>query len=167
MEVDGSTATADIAGTVYCYSGTDNTAGVPDGTSVIKAVIVNGSNQTQMAMYTVPLGKVAFLYRGEAGMFYEGGVSAGTQHANMLYQSRRKGEGVFKVKKRFSLMTPGDSNYEDRRVFPDVIPSGVDLKLTASSVSEDMGVWGTFDLMIVDEGEFPDAFLQAIGQEGY
>jgi hypothetical protein len=59
---------ADFTGTVYCYSGTENSSGVPSGASVTKAIIDNGNNQTLMAIYTIPLGKVGFLYRGEMGI---------------------------------------------------------------------------------------------------
>lgn len=158
--------TTDITGTVYCYVGTDQTGGVPNSSTDIRAIINNGNNQTLMCIYTIPKGKVAFIYRGEAGLSYSGGVSAGTQYAEFAYLSRRPGE-VFKIKKRWTCISTGSSNYSDKRSFPDVVPAGVDLKLTAYEVSEDLSVWGTLDLMLVDEDQLTTAFLQTIGQPGY
>lgn len=163
MENNGST---DFEGTVYCYSGTTNSGGVPSGGSVEKARIDNGNNQTLMAIYTVPANKVGFLYRGEAGIEWEGGAFTGTEFARLYYQSRRQGK-VFKIKKAISLVSAGSSNYLDNRSFPDIIPGLTDIKLSVAEVSATMGVWGTFDIEIVDEDKFSVEFLQSIGQPGY
>lgn len=163
MENEGST---DLAGIVYCYSGTESAVGVPSGASVEKARIDNGNNQTLMAVYTIPAGKVGFLYRGEVGMAFTGVLGAGTVYMRGVYQSRRPG-GVFKIKKQLSCVATGSSNYADRRSFPDTIPAMTDIKLTAYEVSDSMGVWGAFDILLVDENQLDKPFLQAIGQPGY
>lgn len=155
--------TTDLAGTVYCYSGTTNTAGVPSGGSVIKAIISNGNNQTLMAIYTIPKGKVGFLYRGEIGIDWEGGAFSGSEFARMFYKSRRFGK-VFKVKKSVSLITSGDSNYQDYRVRPDPVPALTDIKITVDEVSATMGAWATLDIMLVGEEKLSPEFLTAIGQ---
>ena len=160
MENVGST---DCAGIIYCYSDTANTAGVPSGASVKKAIIDDGNNQTLMAIYTIPLGKVGFLFRGEAGLSFDGGVAAGTQTARLFYQSRRYGQ-VFKVKKSISLVTAGSSNYQDVRSFPDPIPALTDIKINVAEVSADIGVWATLDILLVDENKLTTAYLTAIGQ---
>jgi len=82
------------------------------------------------------------------------------------YYSRRYGK-VFRVKKSISLITAGTSVFQDERTFPDVIPALTDIKLTVEEVSDTMGIWGTFDLLIVDEEQFSDEYLAAIGQPGY
>lgn len=48
---------------------------------------------------------------------------------------------------------------------PDIIPARTDIKLTVESSSNDnVGVFGTFDILLVDESEFSSAYLTAIGQ---
>lgn len=154
--------TANVTGTVYCYVGT---GGVPTLADT-RAVIVNGSNQTLMALYTIPLGKVGFLFKGGADLSYSGaGVSSG-DFANCLYASRRLGE-VFTVKRSFTLSSNASSQFVDFRSFPDTIPSGTDIKITVEEVSTDMGVNGAFDILLVDETLFPVEYLQEIGQPGY
>lgn len=149
-----------IIGMVYCYIGTGNVPAV----DAIRAVIDNGHNQTLMALYTIPLGKVGFLFRGELGMQYNKTGVATHEFAHCHYESRRCG-GVFTVKKSITLLSNGDSIYTDKRSFPDVIPALTDIKLSVLEVSDDMGMFGTFDILIVDEGQFPDSYLDAIGQK--
>lgn len=157
---------ADFAGTVYCHTDPTPTNGVPAGVA-IRALIDNGNNQTLMALYTIPKGKVAFLQRGEAGMVYSSGsASQNVEFATMSYQSRRLNK-IFKIKKVVSLMSGGNSNYEDRRIFPDVIPALTDIKMVAKEVSNDMGIWATFDILLVDEENLSREYLQTIEQPGY
>jgi hypothetical protein len=151
-----------ITGLVQCYIGIID---VPI-TADIRAVIDNGHNQTLMALYTIPKGKVGFLWRGELGIqLTSGGVST-QEFAHCHYESRRFGK-VFTIKKSVTLLSNGNSNYIDVRSFPDPIPSLTDIKLRASEVSTDMGLWGTFDIELIDETEFSLAYLQAIGQPNF
>lgn len=148
--------TADIQGTVYCYVGT---GGVPSTTDT-RAIIVGSNNQTLMSIYTIPLGKVGFLVRGEAGMTRN--QSTGT--VNVSYYSRRYGK-VFKNKKDFDLNNQGSNIYQDTRSFPDIIPALTDIKITVNSVSANStGVFATFDILLVDEGQFSQEYLDGIGQ---
>ena len=61
----------DLAGILYCHTDASPTAGVPLAANV-RAIINDGNNQTLMAIYTVPKGKVGFLWRGEVGVELEG-----------------------------------------------------------------------------------------------
>lgn len=149
----------DVNGTIYCYTGTGN---VP-APAEIRAIIDDGNNQTLMALYTIPLGKVGFLYRGEFSMS-RSRTSGAVQCA---YYSRRLGK-VFRVKKRVDITNQGTSTYQDRRSFPDVIPSGSDIKLRVEGVSaNNSGVSATFDIMLIDEDLFSNEYLQKIEQPGY
>ena len=152
-----------ISGTVYCYSGTTNSLGVPSGGSVTKAIIDDGNNQSQMGLFTVPKNKVGFLYRGEVGIQYDGTAPGSAEFARMCYRSRRYGK-IFKVKKTVSLNTGGSSVFQDKRSFPDVIPGMTDIKITAHSVSADMGLWAALDIMLIDKNRFSQEYLAAIGQ---
>jgi hypothetical protein len=154
--------TVDISGIVYCYVGTGGVPAIGN-----QRALINGStNQTLMALYTIPKGKVGFLYRGEFGVEYTSSPGQSQQYLRASYQSRRIGK-IFKVKKVVTLITQGASSYMDKRSFPDIIPALTDIKLNAIEVSEDMGVWGTFDILLVDEEKFSEAYLQAIGQPGH
>jgi hypothetical protein len=146
----------EFAGTVYCYVGT---GGVP-AAGDIRAMIDDGHNQTLMCIYTVPRGKVAFIYRGEVGI--SRGVSAG--EARCAYYARSFGR-VFTIAKRINVSNSGSSLYVDERTFPDWVPALTDIRLTVESVSaNDLGVWGTFDLLTVDQNLFSPHYLTMINQ---
>jgi len=116
-----------------------------------------------MALYTIPKGKVGFLFRGELGA----SRAATSGESRCAYYSRRFGK-VFKIKKRVNLSNSGTSVYQDDRSFPDIIPSLTDIKLRVESVSSNgTGIFGTFDILLIDEGQFNTTYLQAIGQPGY
>jgi len=161
MENEGA---LDLAGVVFCYTGTGEVPTIGD--TEIRAIIDNGNNQTLMCIRTIPNGKVGFLYRGEVGLNWTGGAASSGDFARMYYKSRRFG-GVFKIKKCISVMTSANSLYQDARSAPDIIPALTDIRLEVVEVSATMGVWGTFDILLVDEDKFSVAYLTAIGQPGY
>lgn len=150
------TSATNITGTVYCYVGTGGVPSLAD----TRAIIDNGNNQTLMALYTIPRGYVGFLYKGEIGMSRS--VAAGETQA--AYYSRRYGR-VFRVKKRVDLSNSGDSLFQDKRSFPDIVPALTDIKLTVEAVSANStGVFGTFDILLVEQDVFSDEYLATIGQ---
>ena len=154
-----------LEGMLYCHTSPTNTNGVPPDASV-RALINDGNNQTLMCLYTIPKGKVAFLYRGELGLQLEGNAGALAEFAHCHYESRRFGKN-FTVKKAVTCLVGGSAIYQDKRSFPDVIPALTDIKLKVEEVSQTMGIWGTFDILLVDEDKFSTEYLQAIGQPGY
>lgn len=155
-----------LAGTVYCYSGTTNTDGEPSGGSITKAIIDNGNNQTQMAIYTVPAKKVAFLRRGEVGFGFSGGVAAGVHQVQFCFEVRSY-NNVFKIKKTIYLITTGNTQHYDNRPFADPIPALSDIKTCVKSTTADISASSTFHLWIADEENFPASYLTSIGQPGY
>jgi hypothetical protein len=151
----------DYVGNVFVYTGTGTVPSIGD--PEVRAIVVNGNNQTLMSLYTIPKGKVGFLYKGELGMSRSQTAGA----ARCAYYSRRYGK-VFKIKKRVDITNNGSSIYQDERSFPDVIPSLTDIKLTVEEVTANgIGVFGTFDILIVDEDRFSLNYLTSIGQPGY
>jgi len=155
----GNVGRTDIDGTVYCYVGTGGTPGASD----VRAIIDNGNNQTLMALYTIPKNTVGYLFRGELG----GSRAAFAGAIQCAYYSRRFGK-VFRVKKRVDVTNQGASVYIDKRTAPDIVPALTDIKLTVEAVSaNNTGVFGTFDILLIDENLFPDSYLTAIGQPGY
>ena len=156
----------ELNGIIYCHTDPAPTNGVPSDVAV-RAIMSPGNNQTLMALYTIPKGKIGFLYRGELGIQAEGNTGTLAEYARVRYKSRRAGM-LFKVKKDLSLMVGGGSAvYQDPRSFPDIIPDLTDIKIQVNEVSQDMGLWAAFDILLVDERFFPDSFLQAIGQSNY
>ena len=156
----------DFEGVIYCHGDATPTAGVPDSADV-RAVITANNNQTLMAIYTIPRGYVGFLFRGELGVHLEGNSGALAEFAVVHYESARF-EKVFRVKKTITMMIGGGSAlYQDPRSFPDVIPALTDVRLRVISVTQDMGIWGAFDILLVDEKNFSDKYLKSIGQPGY
>lgn len=151
----------DINGIVYCYTGTANTAGVPADANV-RAIINGEHNQTLMALYTIPKGKVGFLFRGELGVELEGNSAALAEYAHIHYESRRVGK-VFKVKKAITNIVGGNAEHIDVRSFPDIIPELTDIKMRVIEVSMTMGVWGTFDILLYDIGSVPHNLQALLG----
>jgi hypothetical protein len=156
----------DFEGTIYIYSGTEATAGVPSGASVTKAVIVDGNNQTQMARYRVPLGKVAFFLRGTVAFGYSGVPGAGTHQVTMAIKVKTYG-GVYKIKETINLVSTANNAYQNRRMIPDPIPALSVIKLTTVTTTADVSTAGTFHLLLVDETEFNAAYLASIGQPSF
>jgi len=152
--------TTDLAGTIFCYTGTGAVPAIGD--AEVKALIDNGNNQTLMALSTVPLGKVGFLYRGEGGLSFSAGPQA-TDYANVEYRTRLKG-GVFKIQKRVSIITTGTSIFQDALSFPVPLPALTDIEIYVSEVSAIMGVWAIYEMLLVDEDQLAPEFLDAIGQ---
>lgn len=152
-----------INGIAYCHTDASPTAGVPADENV-RAIINDGNNQTLMSLYTIPKGKVAFLHRGEIGLELEGNSATLAEYAHCHYESRRYGQ-QFTVKKAITIF-PAEI-HQDVRTFPDVIPALTDMKIRVVEVTQTMGVWATFDLMLVDESKFSDEYLASIGQPGY
>ena len=137
-----------FVGQIECYIDTSSSPTSPQ----IRAIINNGNNQTLMAIYTIPKGKTGYLYRGEAGLEYEGGISPSTNlfaAARLYYKSRQFGK-VFRVKKAISLLSGGNSVFQDERSFPDIIPELTDIRIEVSEVSDTIGVWATFDIVLID-----------------
>jgi hypothetical protein len=153
----------DFEGTVYIYSGTEATDGVPSGASVTKAIIVDGNNQTQMARYRIPLGKVGFLLRGTVSFGYSGTIGAGTQQVQLAIKVKTYG-GVYKVKETVYLVSTASNEYKNLRMVPDPLPALTVVKLNVVETTADISAAGTFHLILVDESKFNAAYLASIGQ---
>lgn len=148
----------DLVGVVFCYVGTGTVPSIGD--PVVRAIIDNGNNQTLMALYTIPIGKVGFLYRGEIGA----SRSQTSGSVQCAYYSRRVGM-AFKIKKRISVSNSGSSIFQDYRTFPDPIPALTDIKIRVEEVSaNNTGAFATFDILLVDEDRLSQEFLTAINQ---
>lgn len=158
METNDSTS---FVGPVYCHDDPTPTDGLPDPSNIYTMMTVS-NQRTLLCSYTIPVGKVGFLYRGELGIEVEGNAGALSDFSRFLYLSRRLGK-VFTSKKRVTVMA-SQGVYQDERVFPDIIPALTDVKVQVQEVSATMGSWATLIILLVDQELLPPALISALGQ---
>lgn len=138
---------SDAVGFIYCYVNSAITAGVPNDPTQVRAVMENGDNQTEMAVYTVPAGKTAYVRQWYAS-------SAGANKStNIIIKLRvRPDGGVFQTKHRMAW--DGSIPYMHPYVEPEgPFAAGSDIEMTAELAA--VGVTGAavaagFDLVLVD-----------------
>ena len=136
----------DIAGTVYCYVDGAITGGVPNTDSDVRAVIVNGDNQTEMAIYTIPKGKEGYFYGG-----YVSSSRVGNNSAVFTWRMRFP-DGVFRVQSRIAVIGGGNSSWNYKYPIPvGAIPAGTDIKLSVEDVdANNTGASGGFTILLKD-----------------
>lgn len=115
-------------------------AGVPTTTSNILAALETTTNQTLMAIYTVPLSYSAFLIKSFAN------VSANNEVEVDLYQ-RPEGE-VFQIKERYHIYR--STGIVEHKV-PVPIEAKTDIELRAKGSTSAADVSGGFDLILINE----------------
>ncbi len=135
----------DLAGVVYCYVDGAITAGVPDTSGDVRAIINDGDNQTLMALYTIPAGKRAFLIKGEAGL-----VSKLAGYIEGHFDARPF-EGVFQTKRTFGLASTGSSYIDVMFPMPLVIDEKTDVRVRVNSSANDMNVNASFIMILEDK----------------
>jgi len=136
----------DIAGNVYCYEDTALTAGVPIDTTKIRAVIIDGSNQTEMAIYTVPAGKTGYLRQWFAS---SSGAKKTTNYLTKL-KARPFGQ-VFQLKHSSSIADAAP--YIHSYIEPEAFAEKTDIEMTASITDTgitEAAVSAGFDIVLVD-----------------
>ena len=137
----------DIAGIMYCYVDGAITAGVPNTDADVRAVIIDGNNQTEMAIYTIPAGKQGFFLGGYVAQS-RGGNSAVTQ---FTWRLRTPGT-VFRVQSRIACVGQGNSSWQYKYPIPvGPIPAGSDIVLRVEEVgANDTGAAGGFTILLED-----------------
>lgn len=136
-------------GHVVIYENTALTAGVPTDKSKIRAIIHPEAQQTEMAIYTVPAGKTAYLRQGYAGT---AGASKTSNYIVRFY-ARQPG-GVFRLQNRASLSDTGTSFFVRPYVDPPGFPAGTDLEVTVEMTASGgtaAAIAAGFDLVLVDD----------------
>jgi hypothetical protein len=137
----------DFAGYIYCYVDTAIVNGKPTDQTKIRAVVDDGNNQTEMAVYTVPNGKTCYVrsvYASTAG---------GSRATNYVIKLKaRPFGGVFQLKHRRSINDDKDldKTFED----PQVFAAKTDLVMTADIVASAItggNVSAGFDFVLVDD----------------
>jgi len=115
------------------------------GKTVSYAQIQNGNNQTLMALYTIPAGKIGYLLAGSASIV---GLVRDYSIDGHVYM--RSYGGVFQLKHTFGAISDGTSVFQHRYHIPLPIPAKTDITVKAIS-SKDGGILNaTFDIVLVD-----------------
>lgn len=138
----------DLLGNIYIYPDTAITAGVPDDTSNVRAIINNSNNQTEMAIYTVPAGKTGYMRS-----FYATTAGASKDTNYIIKLKQRPFGQVFQLKHRSSLADNGTSNFNHKYYEPEVIPEKSDVVITAEMTATGAtggSVSAGFDIVLVD-----------------
>lgn len=129
---------SDAAGAVGVISATAQT----DGT--ISAQIVNGNNQTLMAVRTCPLDKICYIAR------WWGAISKKTAAFSNIHLRAGNLSGVSYIIQNRTVDSSASSQFNDPFVVPLPVVGGTDLWVEADSDANDVGIDAGFDLIIVD-----------------
>lgn len=144
----------DNAGTVYVFEGTDGvTAGVPDTTADVRAVMGAGNNQTLMAIYTVPTGKTAYMTNWRA---YAAGANKTADFD--IYLKARPFGGVFQIKHHSSMNDGVQSELVTEYNPYNKFSAKTDIEMRATVLDVGItaaGVSASFDLILVDDDTNP------------
>lgn len=134
-------------GDVYVAEQDTDTGGVPDTASKIKAKIDIYSQQTLMALYTVPLGKTGFVIDSYQTLNKIGA----TIGVNLRLYTRESG-GVFRAVRILGVQSTGTSDFPYRPPFPDgPFPAKTDILIRGVAAANDADVSAGFSVMLVDD----------------
>lgn len=108
-----------FAGNVYVYEDDTVSAGAPQTAAKVREVVIDGNNQTEMAIYTVPdtaVNEEGKRFRVKCAVFRGGyvGISRGgatAAAADFTWRARPYG-GVFAVKGRVQAQNNGGGHYD-------------------------------------------------------
>ncbi len=137
MYVATAGATGVNEGVIYASTG-DQTVGVPNDLTTIRARIDASAGQTLQCVYTVPADKTLYLYQIWAS-------SASTVASAQIDFLTSENGGPWQTKQRFacqqgSVIAPYN--------FPLVIPERTDIEMQATSSTGDIDVSGSFEFLL-------------------
>ena len=124
------------------------TAGIPTDKEGIRLIIHPEAQQTEMALYTVPLNKTAYMRSFYASV---AGASKTADFIIRLY-ARAPG-GVFRLKHRFALIDGNEVPIQHEYKEPVKFVGGTDIELTVEipeGTADAASIAGGFDLVLVD-----------------
>lgn len=108
-------------------------------------LILNGNNQTLMAIYTVPVDKTGYIVNWWSSMSRETASAASHVHLRAGTLNGFK----YSVQPR-AINTVGNSSLNYPYVIPRAIPGGSDIWVEANSNANSVGVSAGFEIMLVD-----------------
>jgi len=136
----------DLAGNIFCFVNVATTVGVPDTITNTRAMIINGNNQTLMAIYPVPNARTAYIIN-----WYGSLSSAKASSFNNLEMKAREFGGVFQLKHTSTLSSAGSSHIQHFFNVPQAFPAKTDFIMLSDSSVNDNAVSAGFDLILVDD----------------
>lgn len=113
-----------------------------DGT--VTCQIIDGNNQTLMAIYTVPANKIGYLIK------WWGTLSRAITTISQLKLRIGELAGVGYVTQTRSISSAGSSGFEYEFDTPIVIPGGADIWIEANASANNSGVSGGFEILLID-----------------
>jgi hypothetical protein len=135
-----------VVGYVFCFVNVATTNGIPNTPANIRAVIDNGNNQTEMAIYTVPAGKTGYIreiYASTAG---------GSRATNYIIKLKIRTFGqVFQLKHRRAIND--DKDLEKKFDVPEIATEKSDIIVTAQTAAtaiSESSLSAGFDIVLVD-----------------
>ncbi len=145
------TGATDIAGVVYVRTNgsAQDGSGVPSVANTIRGIINNGNNQTLMAIFTIPNGKIGYMRDWYAST---AGASRSSEYT-MILKARPTGE-VFQVKHVSAINDAATSTYKHDYVEPEVFAAKTDIEMTAQmlvAAGTAASISAGFDIVLVDD----------------
>lgn len=143
--------TTNIAGTVYlATNGRAATGGQPTLGTTVRAIIKDGDNQTQMALYTVPANHKLVIEHGWTSISKNTTPAVVATLQIRIFQ-RSLGK-VFRVVHTLSLNTNGSSNDQRPYGIPIVFDEKTDIEYRVTACSSDnMGASAGFHGMLIQK----------------
>jgi len=137
---------SDFVGDVYIrQNGTTQTAGVPDTATSVRAVVRNGNNQTEMAVYTIPAGKTGYMRD-----WYASTAGAKRDSAHTIKVLARPFGQVFQLKHTSNIDVNGTSYLQHKYIEPEVFAEKTDIEMKMDTDQDIAGVATGFDIVLVD-----------------
>lgn len=138
-----------LVGNTYIYEDTPIVIGIPTDTDKVRGLILDGNNQTQMGIYTVPLGLTGYFRDGGAGLLKDGG---GVATSAIMQLRMRVFGGAFRVQKTVTVGTAGSSSFQERRTINDPHPPLTDILTTCKQVTTNgSSIWTSFEIILINE----------------
>ncbi len=135
----------DIAGIVYVYEDDTVVGGVPNTVNKIRATM-SSTNQTLMAIYTIPSGKTGYVVSLFADM--NRSVTSGASDSRFCV---RPFGGVFQVKLHAAMVGQGGSHFQHDYKLPLPIEAKSDVMMQADASANNTDVSAGFDLILLED----------------
>ena len=140
------TGATNFAGDVSAYvTNAPTSGGIPTDTSLIRAHVQAGNNQTLMAIYTIPTNKTGYV----TGV-YASSAGANKANASIVRLFVRPQGGVFQLKHQASVIATGSSNIPRPFDIPLKVDGMSDIEVRANTDETGTGLSAWFDIILVD-----------------
>lgn len=135
---------------VITVEATSNGSGLTAGDDA--AQIAVGSNQTNMAIYTIPVGKTGYMVHWYASTDKQAGATASIDMELLVRPNSSVSVGeVFQQKNHQGLMIAGSSHFSHPFPIPFIITALSDMQITGETNTSTADVHAGFDIILVDD----------------